>query len=103
MNLDQNSPEKIFIQTLMFNEVQTQPFRWCDIKHFAFQDEDLIYIDWDPSDDAFEATIYRMVEETDEEFNERQLELKENEEKRKANRQRMYLKLKEEFENESSK
>jgi len=93
------------VKKTVFRTEQKEPLRWKNLKEFSFEDEDLIFIehvDDDPDvDDYFVATVERLVEETDEEYQERIERNKAYKEAAKKMRYQTYLKLKEEFENPS--
>jgi hypothetical protein len=80
-------------------------FKWKDIKHIQFEDEDEIvstyvepyYSENESNDGHYLIEISRMVEETDEEYEKRMNKQKQNEEFLKQKRYENYLKLKEEF------
>jgi hypothetical protein len=89
-----------------FNNMK--PITWKDVKDFKFEDDDILkfgYVEsWengsDNSDgDHYEAEVYRMVLETDEEFEKRVKEFEYFKEESRKRRYENYLKLKEEFEN----
>ena len=104
------SPDKIKIEETIFHKVRyDRQFQWQDIKHIAFEDEDEIRIEYNEGwhdenngmDAHFVCSITRMVEETDEEFAERQRQLKRDEDWARDRRYQSYLKLKKEFENDN--
>jgi hypothetical protein len=100
--------EKIKVKKTVFNKRQDKPFTWKDIKDFKFEDDDVIRIEYIKSyysennsyDAHYMVEVIRIVEETDEQLQER-IEYNEREDKRaKERRYLSYLRLKEEFENE---
>jgi hypothetical protein len=82
-----------------------------DIKHIEFEDEDVIRLDYiepyysdnDSYDGHFSGMVIRKVEETDEQYNNRQERIAQDEKWAKERRYQSYLKLKKEFENEIDK
>ena len=81
---------------------------WKKIKDFQFEDDDIVSIGWEEPyysennsyDGFYYCTVIRMVEETDEEY-ENRMEIKRNTDSiLKKNRYEQYLKLKKEFETE---
>lgn len=103
---DKRKKERIEIQETIFHDQSDQPFRWKDIKHVEFQDNDEIAIRYEEGfysennswDGGFIAEIFRMRLETDEEFNDRMTELEKDKEFWKKKRYENYLELKAEFE-----
>ena len=101
------SPAKIAIEKNIYTKVRyDRPFQWKDIKHIDFEDEDKIRIEFNEGwhdenngmDAHFVCSVIRMVEETDEEFAERQRQLKRDEDWARDRRYQSYLNLKKEFE-----
>ena len=90
--------EKLKIKTKIFSEEKDAPFTWGDIKHIEFQDDDELTIVYDDDENCYIANIYRIVEETDEQYNQRIHREKLNKEWAKELRYKKYLVLKEEFE-----
>ena len=93
------------IKKEVFWKESDTPFKWKDIKHIEFEDEDIVtvtyvepYVSENESNDGyFMVSVVRMVEETDKEY-EMRLKKREREEKwNKERRYESYLKLKEEF------
>lgn len=89
---------------IFWKESET-PFKWKDIKHIEFEDDDIVTVTYvepyfsenESNDGYFMVSVVRMVEETDEEY-EMRLKKRELEEKwNKERRYESYLKLKEEF------
>lgn len=100
---DQKSPNKIKREKLVYFHPTNSQLRWKDIKHLELKDDDLILSTWEDGYEAGEeghwhAEITRMVEETDEQFNNRQADLAIQAKWAKEQRLKTYLKLKEEFE-----
>ena len=90
--------EKIKTEIEMLFIRQEENIKWSDIKHFKFEDDDVIEIGFDFQDEFFYATVHRLVEESDEHFAER-IELQKNREfELKSERFATYKKLKAEFE-----
>jgi hypothetical protein len=100
-----HSKEKTLIkQDIFWEQYDNQP-TWKDIKHIEFQDDDTIRISYeeyneDGSGDSWYVSIERWVEETDEEFEERLIDIEEEKKRMKNMRYKSYLKLKVEFEPE---
>ncbi len=97
--------EKIKIQKTIFNKRKDTPFTWSDIKNIPFEDDDEIHFLWEDEDDSpfsghWHGEVNRMVEETDEELQERIRKGEEVEKWVKERRYQSYLKLKKEFETE---
>jgi hypothetical protein len=98
--------EKIKFQETIFHGNSDEPFKWKDIKHIEFQDDDELCIRYEEGfysennswDGGFVAEVFRMQLESDEEFNNRMIELEKDKEFWKKKRYENYLKLKEEFE-----
>jgi hypothetical protein len=103
------SPQKIKIPKEIFWKGQDKPFKWSDLKHLLFEDDDEISIVFDEGfvsennsrDASYIATVTRMVEETDGEFEKRQKEVARDEKWAKERRRESYLRLKKEFEGEA--
>jgi len=100
--------EKIKVKKTVFNKRKDDPFTWKDIKHFKFEDDDVIRLEYVESyysennsyDEHYMAEVIRMVEETDEQFERRIKDIERDKEWAKKRRYESYLKLKEEFENQ---
>lgn len=101
--------EKKKVQKKVFYHFSNEPITWKDVKDFQFEDTDILqigYVDaWEngtdnSGGDHYEAEVYRMVLETDEEFNKRVETAVKNKEWVKQKRYARYLELREEFENE---
>lgn len=100
--------EKIKIKKEIFWKQSDECFKWKDIKHIQFEDEDEIistyeepyYSENESHDGYYLIEVRRMVEETDEEFKKRIESNERHSEELKQRRYQTYLKLKEEFENE---
>jgi hypothetical protein len=98
--------EKIKIRKEIFSENKNIHFTWKDIKHLQLEDDDILgfyfvesYYSENESWDGFhKGEIIRMVEETDEQLEERKKVQEQFKEKSRQNRHEMYLKLKKEFE-----
>jgi hypothetical protein len=99
---------KIKIKKEVFDIRSDKQITWKEIKHFQFEDDDIVSIGWQEpyysennSWDGFHyCTVIRMVEETDEEY-ENRMEIKRTTDSiLKKNRYENYLKLKKEFEPE---
>jgi hypothetical protein len=102
---DRKSKNKIKREThIYWHQLNTQ-LKWGDIKHHQLEDDDLIYSAWEEDEDrgSWGATIIRMVEETDAQFQKRMDEIEQQDKWAKEQRYKSYLKLKEEFENETTK
>lgn len=74
------------------------PITWKDIKDFQFEDDDIISIGYE--DGFYYCRVERMVEETDEEYEDRMERKRNSESMLKKNRYEQYLRLKKEFEGE---
>ena len=82
------------------------PITWKDIKDFQFEDDDIISIGYEEGhysesnswDGFYYCRIERMVEETDEEYEDRMERKRSTESTLKKNRYEQYLRLKKEFE-----
>ena len=82
------------------------PITWKDIKDFQFEDDDIISIGYEEGyysennswDGFYYCRIERMVEETDEEYEDRMERKRSTESILKKNRYEQYLRLKKEFE-----
>jgi len=104
------SPDKITIEKNIFTKIRyDRTFQWQDIKHLDFEDEDVLRIEFNEGwheenngmDAHFVCSVTRKVEETDEEFAERQRQIKRDDDWAKERRFQSYLKLKNEFENDN--
>jgi hypothetical protein len=79
---------------------------WKEIKDFQFEDDDIVSIGWEEPyysennswDGFYYCRVERMVEETDEEYEDRMERKKSTDALLKKNRYEQYLKLKKEFE-----
>ena len=84
------------------------PITWKDIKDFQFEDDDIISIGYEEGyysennswDGFYYCRVERMVEETDEEYEDRMERKRSTESTLKKNRYEQYLRLKKEFETE---
>lgn len=84
------------------------PITWKDIKDFHFEDGDIIsigheeplYSENNSWDEFYYCRVERMVEETDEEYEDRLERKRSSESILKKNRYEQYLRLKKEFETE---
>lgn len=84
------------------------PITWKDIKDFQFEDDDIIGIGYEEGyysennswDGFYYCRVERMVEETDEEYEDRMERKRSSDSLLKKNRYEQYLKLKKEFEGE---
>lgn len=100
---DAQSPKKILKEKQIFVGRNNDQLRWADIKHLQLEDNDIIHSGW-VDDENFDYHGYwhnqitRMIEETDEEFENRIAAAKRSNEEMKQRRYKSYLKLKEEFE-----
>lgn len=101
------SPNKIKVEKEIFREQSQNPFTWKDLKDIKFEDDDRLEIGYDEGyysennswDPHHYAIVTRMIEETDEQFSKRQANIKRDKKWAKERRYQNYLKLKEEFEN----
>jgi len=92
------------VKKTIFSSVKYTPFQWKDLKDIPFEDEDMIFVNYeddgpDTPEGYFVVNVERFVEETDEEYQERIERNKKYLEISKKMRYDTYLKLKEEFEN----
>ena len=100
---DKKSPQKILKEKQIFIGNNDRLLQWKDIKDLQLEDDDIIHSGW-VDDEGFDyhgyyhVDIIRMIEETDEEFEERIAQNKKNSELMKQRRYESYLRLKEEFE-----
>jgi hypothetical protein len=109
--MEDKSKEKIYVDTIIYQRHKGFPFQWLDIKHIEFEDEDVIRLDYiepyysdnDSYDGHFSGMVIRKVEETDEQYNNRQERIAQDEKWAKERRYQSYLRLKKEFENEIDK
>ena len=98
--------EKIKIKKDVLDIRSDYPVTWKDIKYFLFEDNDKINIGWEEPyysennsyDGFYYCRVERMVEETDEEYENRMERKRSSESILKKNRYEQYLKLKKEFE-----
>ena len=97
---DRKSKNKIKRETYIYWHQPNTQLKWGDIKHLQLEDDDLIYSAWEEDEDigSWGATITRMVEETDEQFQKRMDEIEQQDKWAKEQRYKSYLKLKAEFE-----
>jgi hypothetical protein len=99
------SPQKIKVPKEIFYKNQDKPFKWSDLKNIHFEDDDVISIVFDEGfvsennswDGGYIATVTRMAEETDVEFEKRQKDIALQDKWAKDRRRESYLKLKKEF------
>lgn len=105
--MEDNSKEKIYVDSIIYQAQKETPFIWRDIKHIEFEDDDVIrfdyvedyYTDYSSYPAYYSGMVIRKVEETDEQYKRRQERIARNEDA-KQRRYQEYLRLKEEFENE---
>ena len=93
--------EKIKKETYIYWHQPNAQLKWGDIKHLQLEDDDLIYSAWEENEENggnWEAVITRMVEETDEQFQNRMKDIERQDKWAKEQRYSSYLKLKQEFE-----
>ena len=99
---------KIKIKKDVFFLEKDTPITWKDIKDFQFEDDDIIdigseepyYSENNSWDGFYYCRVERMVEETDEEYEDRMERKRSSDAILKKNRYTQYLKLKKEFEGE---
>ena len=100
---DRKSPNKIKIETQIYYHQKDAKLTWGDIKHLQLEDDDIIHACW-VDDENFDYNGYwhgeitRMVEETDEQFAERQADNERDAKRARERRYESYLRLKSEFE-----
>jgi len=102
--------DKIKIKKIkeVFRVESDNPITWKEIKTFQFEDDDIVsigceepyYSENNSWDGFYYCTVERMVEETDEEYENRLERKKSTDSLLKKNRYEQYLKLKKEFEGE---
>jgi hypothetical protein len=98
---DRKSKNKIKKETHIYWHGLNTQLKWGDIKHLQLEDDDLIYSAWEENEENggnWEAVITRMVEETDEQFQNRMKDIERQDKWAKEQRYSSYLKLKQEFE-----
>jgi hypothetical protein len=103
---DLSPPSKIKKDRDLLHLHRDEPIKWKDIKHFQFEDDDVIHIGFDEGyvseneswDAHYFAIITRKIEETDKEFEERMEMSKMLQENLRKKRYETYLRLKAEFE-----
>jgi len=99
MEDNKKSPNKIKVKEQIFWLYENRPVKWSDIKDLQLEDDDVIISQW--TEDAYwHGEITRMVEETDEQFEERQKDIERDSKWAKEHRYESYLKLKKEFDQE---
>ena len=97
---------KIKIKKEVLDIQSDEYITWKDIKDFQFEDDDIVSIGWEEPyysennswDGFYYCRVERMVEETDEEYEDRMERKRNSESMLKKNRYEQYLKLKKEFE-----
>lgn len=102
---DYGSTEKTLVKKEVFWEKRDNQPTWKDIKHIEFQDDDKIVIayedyDDDSNSDGWIISVERWVEETEEQFKKRLIDIEAEKKRMKNMRYKSYLKLKAEFEND---
>jgi hypothetical protein len=99
---DKKSPTKIKRETQVYWHQKNSLVKWSDIKNLELEDDDVIRSEWVDDDQGgyYIGEITRMVEETDEQFNERIANNERDAKWAKDRRWESYLRLKKEFENE---
>lgn len=108
MDYTNDNPNKIKREKTVHMFQKETPIVWSDIKGLDLRDEDILHIGYDEGhysennswDAHYFAIITRMVEETDEERDERVKTAKWHIEQLKQRRYENYLRLKKEFEGE---
>jgi len=94
---------KIKIRENIFGKTLNREVIWKDLKHIDFQDDDIIDIEYiEPTSEDngyFYVEVFRMIEETDAEYQERLKTMAETKKMLEKNRYERYLELKKEFEN----
>ena len=97
---------KIKIKKEVLDIQSDEYITWKDIKDFQFEDDDIVSIGWEEpyysENNSWDGYCYcrveRMVEETDEEYEDRMERKRATDALLKKNRYEQYLKLKKEFE-----
>jgi hypothetical protein len=110
MDTNNDNPQKIKKERDIHCIQKETPIKWSDIKNLNLEDDDLLQIghdegyyaennSWDPH---YFAIVTRMVEETDEQRDERVRMAKWHKGELEKRRYENYLKLKKEFESNDS-
>jgi predicted transcriptional regulator len=89
---------KILVSNNLLEFGQESPVKWKHLKDFEFQDEDTIIVQYQERDDEYYVCVSRMMEETDEQYEERMEAALTLSAQLQARRYQQYLKLKKEFE-----
>jgi hypothetical protein len=106
--IEDYSPKKILVEKQVFHEIDyNKPFTWKDIKHIDFQDDDVIRIEYVDAfhsenngwDGHYSCTVTRMVEETDEQYEQRRERIKWDKKWSRERQFQNYCSLKKKFEN----
>lgn len=101
---NKKASKKIQVEKQIFHGYNNAPMKWSDIKNLELEDDDVIYSGCFYDDNLdyhgfWHNQITRMVEETDEQFENRITEMKQDDIWAKERRRQSYLRLKEEFQN----
>ena len=92
----------------VFNNRSNKSILWKDVKHFEFQDDDVITAGWrereyDENNSFCYFTVMREVLETDEDYEKRIKRSEIRNQEKKDEKYKLYLTLKSEFENLETK
>ena len=94
------------IRKCVYNTTSKTPLKWEDVKKIDLQDNDEVFInveDVDFSGDLyFTTSVYRMVEESQEETEARRRKFEEYKKQKQEERFQQYLELKKEFEEQKT-
>lgn len=107
----ENSKEKLILERDTFSMTSNKPITWGEFKaeNFSLSDTDVIHVGYSEpynysdsaSDGYYFFRVTSFIEETDKEYQERQERNERQKLEQKQRRKETYLKLKQEFENES--
>lgn len=89
---------KILVSRNLVQFNQESPVQWKHLKDFEFQDDDVILVQYQEESRDYYVCVSRMMEETDEEYEDRMEEARSSSYELKKSRYKQYLKLKKEFE-----
>lgn len=94
------------IRKRVYNTTSKTPLKWEDVKKIDLQDNDEVFInveDVDSNEDIyFTTSVYRMVEESQEETEARRKRFEEFKKQQQEKRFQQYLELKKEFERQET-
>ncbi len=106
MDYNNDNPQKIKKERQIHVIQQEEPIKWSDLKNLEMEDDDILQVGYDEGhhsenyswDPHYFAIVTRMVEETDEQRDERVRMAKWHKGELKKRRYENFLKLKTEFE-----